>query len=277
MLGCMHETISLRDDQGSCVEILPSRGALIARFFAGGEEVLFVDDEALAVPNANVHGGIPILFPIAGKLPQGSFEHEGKTYGIAQHGFARARAWEVVERSVDALRCEFEHDAATLAQFPWRFRARFSARIAKGKLDLALSASNMDSTPMPFHAGLHPYFSVPRAAKSAARVDTDATLAFDNISGMRGPIAGIDLTELDLHLEDHSAAGTLLHRGVGLRPIVLQWSGANRVVLWSRREADFICVEPWTAAGGALAGGDSRLPWIRPGNSAALTLSIRLG
>ncbi len=273
----MEETILLRDTSGSELEILPSRGALVSRFQTGGEDILFVDTAALAQPNANVHGGIPLLFPIAGKLPSGTFTHAGKTFAMPQHGFGRSRAWRVVEKSSAQLRCRLRADDATLASFPWRFEADFSASIGDGTLEVALEATNHDKSPMPFHCGFHPYFTIPRAAKSAASVETDATRAFDNVSGTRGAIPKIDLNELDLHLEDHSRAGTVLHRGPGLRDIVLRWSGASRVVLWSQRASDFICVEPWTAAGGALASGDPKLPWIAPGASASLAMSIRLG
>ncbi len=196
---------------------------------------------------------------------------------MPQHGFARTRAWLVREKNSDRLRCELEADDVTLAQFPWRFSAAFEASVVDGTLSVSLSATNRDTSPMPFHAGFHPYFSIPRAAKSEARIDTDARHAFDNASGTRGPISKIDLNELDLHLEDHTRNGTILQRGAGRRPIVLEWSGASRIVLWSQRQADFICVEPWTAAGGALAKGDPRLVWIAPGASATLAMSIRLG
>lgn len=273
----MQETIVLRDKHASFAEILPSRGALVSRFFAEGEEILFVDGPALADPKANVHGGIPVLFPIAGKLPDGKYPHGGKTFAMPQHGFARTRAWRVSEKASDRLRCVLDSDQATLAQFPWRFSAEFEASVANGTLSVSLTATNRDAAPMPFHAGFHPYFSIPRAAKSEARVETDARHAFDNVSGRRGPISQIDLNELDLHLEDHTRAGTILQRGAARRPIVLEWSGASRVVLWSQRQADFICVEPWTAAGGALATGDPKLPRIAPGASAKLAMSIRLG
>ncbi len=273
----MHETIVLADQHDSFAEILPSRGALISRFFAAGEEVLFVDAPALADPKANVHGGIPVLFPIAGKLPDGKYQHGAKTFAMAQHGFARTRAWRVIEKASDRLRCALESDEGTLAQFPWRFGAEFEASVVNGTLSISLTATNRDTSPMPFHAGFHPYFSIPRAAKSEARIETDARHAFDNVSGTRGPISKIDLNELDLHLEDHTRNGTTLQRGAARRPIVLEWSGASRVVLWSQRQADFICVEPWTAAGGALATGDPKLVWIAPGASAKLAMSIRLG
>ena len=180
-------------------------------------------------------------------------------------------------RHSDRLRCALESDAATLAQFPWRFVAEFEASVANDALSISLTATNRETSRMPFHAGFHPYFSIPRAAKSKACIDTDARHAFDNVSGTRGPISKIDLNELDLHLEDHTRSGTIRQRGAGLRPIVLEWSGAQRVVLWSQRQADFICVEPWTAAGGALATGDPSLEWIAPGESATLAMSIRLG
>src|SRR5581483_10982985 len=100
-----------------------------------------------------------------------------------------------------------------------------------------------------------------------------------NKGGVSGPLGNILFTveELDLHLEDHHPKGTVLHRGT-LAPIELRWSDAGqRLVLWTLKGKDFVCVEPWTARGGALATRAPELPWIGPGETGRLALAIRRG
>lgn len=44
----------------------------------------------------------PVLFPIVGGLKNGIFEHEGKTYALPRHGFARDCTFELLCKSNDA-------------------------------------------------------------------------------------------------------------------------------------------------------------------------------
>jgi galactose mutarotase-like enzyme len=128
---------------------------------------------------------------------------------------------------------------------------------------------------MPLHFGLHPYFRA--VDKRAAWLETDATLALNNRSGAEGALERLDfdVDELDLALLDHDDDGTVLHRGEG-PPIQLRWSPRFRtLVLWTLRGKDFICVEPWTAPGLALATGEGLLH-LEPGESMAPWLEISI-
>ena len=77
--------ITLRADE-ALAEVVPERGAICSRLRIGGSEVLYLDPATLADPTKNVRGGIPVLFPIAGKPDPGS--------ALKQHGFARNLPWE---------------------------------------------------------------------------------------------------------------------------------------------------------------------------------------
>ena len=65
----------------------------------------------------------PILFPSCGKLKEGKFELDGKTYeSPGQHGFARTATHRLVKHSDTQVVLELTESAETLAVFPWRFR-----------------------------------------------------------------------------------------------------------------------------------------------------------
>jgi galactose mutarotase-like enzyme len=90
------------------------------------------------------------------------------------------------------------------------------------------------------------------------------------------PFRGLDLTapEVDLHLLDHVEAGTVLHRGLGRRPVKLSWSlEFQRLVVWTLQGKDFVCVEPWTASAGALATSE-KLLYVAPGQRFSLIFEI---
>jgi galactose mutarotase-like enzyme len=242
--------------------------------------VLYLDPETLHEPTKNVRGGIPVLFPIAGRLRQDRFEHGGKTYALFQHGFARALPWTIVDQSTtDGARMvlELTPTAATRAQFPFAFRLVFTYVLAGNCLSIGQRFTNTGDDHMPICPGLHPYFLIPDAQKSASRLLTDATSAFDNRAGeptsLRGPI-DLAAEEVDLHLLDHWPRTVRLVRGddraldlgLGLSDAVL--------VVWTLRGKDFVCVEPWTAPADALNQGKAVLVPPRGTHETTFTITV---
>jgi len=262
---------------GGCrVEVIPSRGALVTRMSVEGDEVLFLDESTVVDPTKNVRGGIPVLFPIAGPLPGDAYLVDGQSYSLPQHGFARRLPWEVRREEEARLVLGLTSSEETLRQYPWRFDSQLTFSLADSRLDIRFEVENRDSRPMPVQLGYHPYFRVPQARKAEARVETDATRAWDNRVKQEAPFTGLALTgpEVDLHLKDHSRPGTVLHRGSGSRPVTLSWSPEfHTLVVWTLQGRDFVCVEPWTAPGGALATGEGLLS-VAPGARASLLFSV---
>ncbi|WP_224364269.1 aldose epimerase family protein [Hyalangium versicolor] len=269
------ETYALVDGD-SRVEIIPSRGALVTRMSVGGDELLYLDESTVVDLSKNVRGGIPVLFPTAGKLPGDTYPVGKQAYSMQQHGFARRLPWTVRQAEENLLVVGLTSSEETLRQFPWRFDAQLTFSLEGEQLTLDFDVENQDASPMPLHLGFHPYFTVPQAAKAEATVQTDATRAWDNRHGKVIPFTGLDLTadELDLHLLDHSTDGTTLHRGPKLQPIFLNWSSEfRRLVVWTLQGRDFVCVEPWTASAGALATGEGLIA-VAPGERTSLVFEI---
>jgi len=225
--------------------LAPERGGLLTRFSVDGEELLYLDESTLADPTKNVRGGIPILFPIAGKAGAGS--------PLKQHGFARNLPWRVVEQAGDRAVLGLDADATTRAAFPHDFRLAYTYALGERSLTLEQRFENHGATPMSIRPGLHPYFRV--AEKAGARIASGATRGWDNVAGAEVTVdpASLDFAagEVDLHLLDHDRPGTRLARP-GARDIVLAWSADQRVlVLWTLPGRPFICVEPWSDRAGA--------------------------
>lgn len=259
------EPLTLHDlDRGAEVTLSPARGGMATRFSVGDVPVLALDEATFRDPSKSVRGGVPLLLPIAGRLEGDAWSHGGRSYAMKQHGFGRNRAWTVTAADADAggaaVTLRLEDDAETRAQYPFAFTFEARYALVDAALTVTLTAACRGGGAMPVHVGTHPYFHVPAAAKSGARVDTAATRAWDNVAKREVALAGpidFDGAEVDLHLLDHGSRATTLHRP-GLPAVRLAWSeGLPTLVLWTLPGRDFVCVEPWSAPAGALARGDA--------------------
>lgn len=272
--------IVLTDPTGaSRVAIVPARGAIATRFTVGGREVFYLDEDTLRDETKNVRGGNPVLFPSPGPLTGERFTRAGRSGSMKQHGFARQRAWSVVDERASEATLRLEADEATRAAYPWRHRVDLRYALAGATLTIEQRVTCLDDAPMPFSFGFHPYFAVPDAAKAAARIATGATRAFDNVTKtdieLRGPI---DLTaeEVDLHLVDHGASEATLELPGGRRVIVRASPEYTRWVVWTLAGKGFVCLEPWTAPKDALNTGVGLLV-AEPGQTVTLWVSIEAG
>jgi galactose mutarotase-like enzyme len=260
-------------DGDARAELVPERGAIVARFDVGGAQILYLDRATLDDPTKNVRGGVPFLFPTAGRL-------EGDRYQgreMKQHGFARNLPFTVEQRDARAVTLALAANDETRARFPFEFRVELTISLSARELRIAQRYQNLGAERMPLHAGFHPYFFVPDAEKTRVTVATHATRAFDNVQKRDVPFAGFDFTrpEVDLHLADHGGSTSALTRP-GAPTIEIEGSAEfGHWVVWAIAGKDFICVEPWTAPANALNSGEHLL-WVEPAGERNLSLAIRV-
>jgi len=167
------EIITLTDAQsGATASILPARGFNCFGFRA------VVDDQPIetlwAEPGFGPEsrpsrGGIPLLFPFAGRIRGESFSFAGKSYAVpgaqrngpnAIHGFVMSRPWRVVERSSSRAVGEFHaalDDTTLLDQWPADFRIRVAYEVLANALTASVAIDNPGDGPLPFTFGAHTY------------------------------------------------------------------------------------------------------------------------
>ncbi|MFC5407386.1 aldose epimerase [Cohnella soli] len=265
-------------DTDSSVIVCPERGGIVIGCRLHGIETLYLDKETFLNPEANIRGGIPILFPIAGQLVNGQYEWEGETYRMKNHGVARILPWEVVETGTDGaayVTIALSANAETRAAFPFDFELQFTYRLKNGVLSIEQQYRNRSDKPMPMVAGFHPYFAT--EGKNLT-YGTDATRMLDYNDKQEKPFDGT------LRLEDMVESAALLDANkaeitfplVGKHHVRLTYSEQFRyVVLWSVAGKPFVCVEPWTALNEALNDKKGLLS-IEPGASLALWMNVEL-
>ncbi|MDX2012351.1 MAG: aldose epimerase [Myxococcaceae bacterium] len=269
----------LRDDQAE-VQVVPERGGLVTRWCVRGDEVLHLDEATLLDRTKNVRGGIPLLFPNAGPLPEGRAMAVGRTVTQPQHGLARLHPWEVVDAitdgDTDRLVMRLSSTEETRAGFPFEFASTLAVSLYEGRLLLEWRFENTGDVGLPLHVGLHPYFRVPVELLARARVPTRATRLKERRSGLVREASPLTFgtEEVDVALLDHDGAAAVLERGDGAR-VELSWTPQlSTLVVWSLPGQPFVCVEPWTAPAGALASGDGLLT-VAPGQSEAMAVELR--
>jgi len=255
-------------------ELYPGRGGLVTRFLVGDRSVLYLDEATLLDETKNVRGGIPILFPTAGRLSGDRFLKGDESFPMKQHGFARNLPWVTEEKGPSTARLRLTSSDLTRAAFPFDFRLEFTFTVSPSALRIDQRYENRSPEPMPLHAGFHPYFALPDAEKGRTAIPTAATRAFDNVKKSEVVFDGFDLTapEVDLHLVDHGATAAELRAPSGTIEVRAS-AEFTRWVVWTLAGKDFVCLEPWTAPGNALNTGQGLL-WLAPGEARSLWIEI---
>jgi galactose mutarotase-like enzyme len=253
-------------------EVAPSRGGIVTRFAVGSDEILYLDPKTLIDRTQKVRGGIPVLFPIAGRLQDDRYQAKGRSYPMRQHGLARQARWSVINVEEAHLTMEFRSDAATQASFPYAFSYRLTVDIGRAgyrSLVLESAIENLGDEPMPVHMGLHPYFLVPELDKERCFLELAGHKVYDNVHGEQRVWTGeadLTLPEVDLHFSDITSGQATLHVA-GKQPRRLTFTEPySAVALWTVSLKDFVCVEPWSAPADALNTGVGLIT-VQPGET----------
>lgn len=244
------------------LEVVPERGGIITAWSVRGQEMLYLDTDRFADPTLSVRGGIPILFPICGNLPDNTYQFDEQFYLLKQHGFARDLPWDVVDRTTQeqvSISLSLHSNEHTRSLYPFEFQLNFTYRLQGNSLELHQEFVNLGDRPMPFSTGLHPYFGVNDKSKlqfdiPAAEFQSHKNYDYYAFSNQ----FDFAQDEIDVIFPQPSrpqASVTDLERGIKLD---LDYSPLySKLVFWTLKGKPFYCLEPWSAPRNALNTGDS--------------------
>lgn len=258
--------------------VVPGRGGIVTQWSVGDRELLYLDRDRWADPNLSVRGGIPILFPICGNLPDDQYTLNGTTYQLKQHGFARNMAWEVGEQSTDngaALTIRLSSNDDTRAVYPFDFEVEFTYRLLGQSLHIEQKYHNRSDAPMPFSSGVHTYFAV--QDKTQLKLDIPAAAYTKKGDATLNPFNGTldyDQEEIDIafsNLERTNAAIDDL--GLGTRVLTDFDDAYSTLVFWTVKGKDFYCLEPWSAGRNAMNTGENMII-VDPQGSQSLRITM---
>lgn len=274
-------TYILKDlDSNSRLEIVPEKGGIVTDWTIQGQKIFYLDKERFKNPQLSVRGGIPVLFPICGNLPDNTYSYQEKSYILKQHGFARDLPWIVKNQDTDhgaSLTVSLRNDAETIKVYPFEFELNFTYKLLGKKLIIEQSYHNKSEKKMPFCAGFHPYFFCGDKTQLTLEIpaETYKTKTEDKIYSFNG--------ELDYNLEEIDIAFTQLQGQTvafidGKRHLKVEISYSDlfsTLVFWTVKDKDFICVEPWSAPRNAFNTGE-QLNYLQPDEIYTAQVSIEI-
>ena len=243
-------------------KVSPARGALVSALEVAGKDVLYLDRVSFDDESKNVRGGIPVLFPHAGKLADGIFLAADTRMG--QHGFGRNRQWSITERKPWRLRMSITPDAESRGIYPYDFVAEQTCTALPTGLEVELCVVNKGDKALPVSPGWHPYFNCPAGRKGDVRGDVPG-LHTDQFGNDREFDFGLPAPQNGRACFDVPSLGRL----------ELSFSPEMRhMQFWSQPGKDFICLEPFTGPNNTI-NTDRRID-VAPGTAHTFFMRIEV-
>ncbi|MGB6308866.1 MAG: aldose 1-epimerase [Steroidobacteraceae bacterium] len=265
----------------------PRRGGTIRDFTWRGQNVLR--------PTPADSGDDPFetacfpMVPFANRIAQGRFSFDGREVQLEPnwsedphplHGHGWRASWAVAARTASSARVSFE---ALEDQWPWRFRCEQFFKVMPEGLAVALSVDNLSRTPMPVMLGLHPYFQdaahaqlqaeLPRvwltddAALPVREMPTPAEWRFE-------PRRAIGAVPLDHSFSGWNGFASLRWPN---RTVTLRATHCSHLHVYAPARKDLFCVEPQTAAAGALGRNGGEATVVAPGERFGIRVNFMVG
>ena len=207
----------------------------------------------------------PVLFPIVGKLRNGTYRYKNKDYALSQHGFARDQRFDIISKTDDTISFCFESNEATLLVYPFRFQLIISYQLNANALTVSYQVINLDDRELLFSIGGHPGFRCPLEPGlnfddyflSFEHNEQPQQLMLDAATGLR---TGVEKTidfgnkvALNYELFNNDA---LIFEGLSSTMVKLQternehglnfrFAGWKYMAFWTKKDAPYICFEPW--------------------------------
>lgn len=274
-------TYILEDQQyHSRIEIVPERGGIITQWKLQGQDILYLDKERFKNPQLSVRGGIPILFPICGNLPNNIFYYKNQEYQLKQHGFARDLPWEVIGKSTGKsakIILSLKSNEQTLEVYPFEFELIFSYELNENKLIIEQSYENKSSEEMPFSAGFHPYFVCLDKTKLMLNIpanqysikEDEKKYSFDGTLDYSQEEIDIAFTKID----SQTASFTDQKRNL---TVSLKYSDFfSTLVFWTLKDKNYICLEPWSSPRNGI-NTKEQINYLAPQKTYLATLEISI-
>jgi galactose mutarotase-like enzyme len=207
----------------------------------------------------------PVLFPIIGSLKNNTYYYKGRPYQLPRHGFARDMEFRVEKQSPGEITLLLSSNAETKKNYPFDFEFRIRYRVLGDELSTEYLVANTGNELLLFSVGGHPAFRLPLTTDTRF---ADYYLRFEESENLaRWPISpeGLILDQPLPLLEDSNRLNlqkSLFYQDA----LVFKYPASSEISLlsgktshgirfhmgefpflgiWSAKEADFVCLEPW--------------------------------
>ena len=208
----------------------------------------------------------PVLFPFVGAVKDKKYRHDGREYGIGQHGFARDMEFSLVSQKEEEIWFSLTDCAETMEKYPFHFLLKIGYQLQDASVKVLWRVENVNDKEMWFAIGAHPGFSVPKLEGHAFWLYDQAgepvNMIRNRVFGQGGCVTdrtkeiATDGGKLEISEALFANDALVLEKGqvgrVELRDenkdlvVALDFT-APLVGLWSppHKNAPFVCIEPW--------------------------------
>ena len=206
----------------------------------------------------------PVLFPFVGRLKRDQYLHNGHTFSVGQHGFARDREFEIVSHDSDSVTFRLTADQDTQRVYPFKFSLTIRYELNELGLNTNYTVINHGKDVMWLSIGGHPAFNCPMTSQEKR---SDYWLEFEYaenleayliegglLSGQKESIAmnenrlviGDHLFDKDaLVIKDFKSSEISLCSAKG-KWLTFHMKGFPYLGIWSKsQDSPFVCIEPW--------------------------------
>jgi len=273
--------------QAARLKLDPDRGGAIREFSWWGRDVLR--------PTPAGRGADPFdmacfpMVPYVNRIAGGRFCFAGRTVQLQRnwsadphplHGQGWRLPWSVAAADTSSATLRFEGGGD---EWPWRYRCEQSFQLLENGLLVELSVTNLSATAMPAMLGLHPYFpdaghalvkaSVPRvwlADSQALPLNETATPPAWALE----PARAVDTVPLDNGFAGWDGVAVIRWPD---RTCTIRAPQCGFLHVYSPPGRDFFCLEPQTAAPGALQRDPAPVAVVAPGDRFSIRVNFEVG
>ncbi|WP_124057364.1 aldose 1-epimerase family protein [Vaginisenegalia massiliensis] len=212
----------------------------------------------------------PVLFPVVGGLKEGTYQYQGQTYSLPNHGFARDMQFELQSRNQQhtASFCLKSNDQ-TQQMYPFDFSLQINYVLYFNQITISYEILNPSSQERLYYSiGGHPAFNVSLNPDQNNEFDQVKTKIEPAGKYLHLPIDKEGFINLDKAKYVDTSELTILHKTFRKDALVFQLGqqatttlldyknkvkislkqdGMPYVGIWSPypKKASFVCIEPW--------------------------------
>jgi aldose 1-epimerase len=229
------------------------------------------------------------MVPFVNRVANGRFEFDGQAVRLERnwskdphpiHGQGWRSAWTVTAAAPANATLRFDGGAD---EWPWSYTCEQRFELTPDGLSVELSIRNRSGTPMPAMLGLHPYFPDARRARMEAHLPRvwlkdSATLPVEEVETPEQwgfePGRAVQAVALD---NAFSRWNGIAHLRWPEHNVTVRATGCKFLHVYTPVGQDFFCIEPQTAAPGALGRDPREASIVAPGERVAMRVHFSSG
>lgn len=212
-------------------------------------------------------GQAPTLFPIVGRLRDGKYLHNGISYELACHGFARKMVYTVENQTENSVTFTLKDNEETKKVYPFSFLFKVAYTLNGDKVRVDYTVENPAKETLYFGLGGHPGFNMPidkgtfddwylefnKTSSPKEFVCSDRSLFYPDLV----PYTFKDGTKIAMTRKewdnssgvylDGAPDTVILKSDISSLSVTVK-SDMRFMCFWSAPESSFMCIEPWESA-----------------------------